>query len=761
MRVVIVEDHPMIRDILIMALRTGADYRIDGYATGQDGIQACIEGADVAVFDHHLPDMTGTDAIKRLRADPRTAHLPVIVVTGEHDTATRLNAIRAGATEFLTKPVDIEEFRLRVSNLLALHKAQKSAQDRGDLLETLIAGSEAAIAVADATAPDRRLLHVSDAMMALFGQGVLAPDTSALTLLDLASEEQDQRNGLRDALQSCTEGRFTLQFAQGGDAADRFWSELNIHPVPGARSDARYLVISHKDISTEMQMRDDLTRVEARLSDIASISQAWFFELDERLRLAYVSEGMAQAFGVQPEAVAGFHVDQLGVRTKDHSGNAQSISALLQAAGPRQVHELLSFKLPDGTLRAVQVSMVPFTNAQGKFSGYRGYAGDVSALAEARDQAQRASRMKSAFLTTISHEMRTPLTAILGLTDVMLQATPESMYSASDAEDGHLAQIAQAAQELTQVLGDVLDVAQMEDGPLTINPSAFDMAVLWDHALAPYHDLACQKGLMLQARITGAHAATRMGDAERVAQILRHVVSNAVKFTDAGHVTLDLDLSAPNQIRIHVRDTGIGIAADKLDSVFDPFRQLDDRMERRFGGQGVGLAIARWLAHSMQGQITLESEEGVGTLARITLPLPQVQDARAQDAAPILDLAGRTVLVTDDSAANRQILKLMLCKLDAQVTLCEDAAAALQVWDDQKFDLLLLDINMPNMTGTELIREIRRREAAQSGRPVPALAVTANAQPDQVRDYLAAGFDGCLAKPFTSGRLLDQISQIV
>ncbi len=751
MRIIIAEDHAMIRDILIMALRRGSGYQVEGYSTAQESIEACLDRADLAIFDHRLPDLTGIEALAKLRADPRTADLPIIVITGEHDTATRMEAISAGATEFLTKPVDIEEFRLRVRNLLALQQALKSAKDKRDLLETLISRSDAAIAVADATGSGRELLYLSEALKQLLqGLGVSQPET-AFDILAGPDAQSGQQSQLVQALEQCRNGSFA--FAHAPVDAPLCWHEITVQAVPAEGAEARFLVIGCKDISRMMEMRADLTRVQDRLTDIARMSGVWFFELDEQLCLSYVSDGMAKAFAITPDQVLGRHVDTLGVRLKDSPSGKVPLSMALQQAGEKALHALLSFKLPDGSLRAVQVSMAPFQTAEGVFAGFRGYGGDVSALAEARDQAQRASQAKSAFLATLSHELRTPLTAILGMADLLEQDN----HSGKGIE--HLAHIRKAATELGEVLGDALDVARMEDGPLQLNPSPFDIAPVLDEAVRPHRILAERRGLELALEVTGDLSGQRIGDGERLGQVIRHLLSNAVKFTLAGRVLIAVDLSSREQIVITVSDTGIGIAQDQIARAFEPFQQLDDSVARRFAGQGVGLSIAHWLVGSMQGRLDLTSTEGEGTTVTVTLPVAKVV---AQRSAPdCASLEGRSVLVTDDSAANRRILDMMLRKLDANVTLCEDGASTLQLLPTQNFDMLLLDINMPEMDGVELMRQIRKREASLGMTPVPAMAVTANAMPDQVRTYLEAGFNDCLSKPFTLNRLQEKLCKLV
>jgi PAS domain S-box-containing protein len=751
MRIVIVEDHAMIRDILVFALRNTVDYQVEGCSTAEAGMAACLNGADLAVFDHRLPDMTGTEAVTQLRADIRTKHLPIIVVTGEDDTATRMNAIRAGATEFLTKPVNIDEFKLRVRNLLDLHQARKTADDRGDLLETLIASSDAAIAVADAQQPSLDLLYVSTALESMLGlEKTDLNGLKAETLVSIAEHgaEYDQ---LIQALRDRQAGRFVLRLSPS--TGQPFWNAITLQPVPEPGPKARFLVISHQNVSDMVEMRADLNRVEGRLSDIARISGAWFFEIDPTLCLSYVSDAMARALFVEPNALLGRHIDSLDAQISRGPNRSNStLSVVLRSSQSARVEELLTIKRPDGTNLSVQISLAAFNDEAGQFAGYRGYAGDVSALAAARDQLEHANRAKSAFLATMSHEMRTPLTAILGMAELLGKSNPAS------AQAEHLGQITTAAHELTEVLGDLLDVARLDDGPMQLNPVPFDLAQAWGNVIATHRRLAGEKGVLLDVHVTGDSQQQRRGDANCLSQTLRHLLSNAVKFTSQGTIRASLDLREQDRVLIEIADTGIGMPANQIARAFEPFCQLDNGMARQFGGRGVGLSIARWLVQSMHGSLTLQSEPGQGTIATLILPLP-VAEARTNTGLS-LDLTGREVLVTDDSAANRRLLELMLRNMKANVTLCADGPAALDAWSVRSYDLLLFDINMPQMAGTELIREIRKRETQAHRPPVKALAVTANAMPDQVRDYLAAGFDGCLSKPFTSDKLKAIIHQV-
>lgn len=754
MRIIIVEDNAMILQMLSTALRMVPGYEVVACDTAAAGLEACNASADLAIFDFRLPDMTGADAIARLRAQPQTQHLPIIVITGDNDRRTRLEAIRAGATDFLEKPINIDELRLRVRNLLALQEAQKQAQERQALLETLIAASGANIAVLDAKLDAMPILYMSDSYRNALGQGASPMIGDAASDLWQAIPTCEARANLEAALSERSAGRFVVAATAACGRVGRHWAEIMLRPVPQPGMAARYLVVTQRDVTDLMQMRQAHERLSARLADIARISSIWFFEVDEALNLSYVSDAMASALEMKPAQVQGSPVAQLSVRVGGGDKAGQPVVSLFAAPHRRIDNEMVSFHLPNGALRAVQISAVPFFDDEGQFAGYRGHASDVSAIARDRDMAARASRAKSAFLAAISHEMRTPLTAIIGMTEVLAQEVPGA------AQSEHLRTITEAATNLADVLADVLDVASIEQGQLCLRSAPFDLVDGMVNVAEHSRQQAQGKGLRFDLKIEGEHRGLRLGDGGRLRQIVQALLSNAVKFTQDGAVSLKLDLTSAGLVRLVIHDTGIGMCQEDLAVLFQPFVQADDGIARRYEGAGLGLSLARWLVDAMAGSLDIRSAQGQGTTATVSLPLPLVAPHAEATELP-LDLSGRRVLIADDNRTNRKILEVMVRNLGAELTLCEDGPQAFAQWQSEDFDLLLLDINMPGMAGTEVMRAIRADETARGLSPVPSLAITANARPEQVEEYLRIGFSGCVSKPFTGARLAANLREQV
>ncbi len=377
-------------------------------------------------------------------------------------------------------------------------------------------------------------------------------------------------------------------------------------------------------------------------------------------------------------------------------------------------------------------------------------------LAEARDAAEAASEAKSAFLATMSHEIRTPLNGVLGMTQAM------SMDQLSEAQRERLEVVRESAVALLALLNDVLDLSKIEAGKLDMESIESDLGEVMRGAHQAFTALANKKGLSF-ALDTVAAEGVYLGDPTRVRQILYNLLSNAVKFTEQGEIRVKAVL-ADNGLTITVTDTGPGIAPEKIPLLFSKFTQVDASTTRRYGGTGLGLAICQQLAELMGGGIVLDSRIGEGTCFTVTLPLPRVGEARgpAVLVAPRHSAVERplNVLAAEDNTVNQLVLKTLLHHVGVSPVVVADGAAALEAWESQTWDLVLMDVQMPVLDGVAATRAIRAREA-ETGRPrTPIIALSANAMSHQVASYLAAGMDGHLAKPIEIARLFEMVQAI-
>jgi two-component system CheB/CheR fusion protein len=514
------------------------------------------------------------------------------------------------------------------------------------------------------------------------------------------------------------------------------------------------------------------------LAAIVEQSEEAIFTVGLDQRITSWNLGAEQLFGWRPDAAVGRALDTLFA--PDAGTRERQVARLLATRPPDRVE---TTALPGSTPPVpVVVSCSPLVGDDGAQIGHIVIVRDITArkrteqeMQQARERAEAGSRAKTEFLATMSHELRTPLNGILGMAG-LLGATP-----LTDEQRESIDIIQSSGEALLQVINDVLDLSRIEAGHVEVEAIEFELRQVIADSLRAFAAQAQRRQLAVTSAVARGVPERVVGDPGRLRQVLVNLVGNAVKFTERGTVTVEVDRvdDGADGIELHalVRDTGIGIPAEKLAMIFEAFTQADSSMSRRYGGTGLGLAITGRLVGLMGGRVWAESELGRGSTFHFTVRLGKATGERPVVAPAAATPAPRAlrVLVAEDNTVNQHVARRMLEKLGHSVMVVASGRAALDSVEAEVFDVVFMDVEMPDMDGLEATRALRTIEAEvrsgrqapkpdssyAAGRRIPIIALTAHAMTMHQEQCLAAGMDDYVSKPVNPTALAAAIARVV
>ena len=493
--------------------------------------------------------------------------------------------------------------------------------------------------------------------------------------------------------------------------------------------------------------------------DCAPSALAFF---DRSGRMVFWNNGYAEILGAYGlTAVKGMRFGVM-IDAAASQGLPDEIADMARLASTARERQSENFALPDGRWFQAQIGPSRDGGFVALLTEITEQLESTRREASARLLAEAASRAKSEFLANMSHEIRTPLNGVLGMVQVM------GRHRLDRKQRERLEVIGAAGQSLLSVLNGVLDISKIEAGKLELEVHPFDLLETVTQSTAAHANLASQKDVGFDLDVAEDARGGWLGDGARIGQVLANLVSNAVKFTAAGRISVHVALAADGGLSFAVTDTGLGIPAEKLEAIFEKFTQVDASTTRRFGGTGLGLTICREYVELMGGALDVASHEGVGSSFTFTLPLtraataaPAGRDAVAEASRFTENTDRLRVLAAEDNPVNRLILQALMEPLGADMTLTEDGREAVEAYGVGRFDVILMDIQMPGMNGVEAAARIRGIERETGAARTPIIALTANVMRHQIDEYRQAGMDAFVAKPIDAMALVGAIESVL
>ena len=805
-KVLLVEDEPGDAGLIkrMLAYSTVTNFEVTWVETLAAARGELSRGStDLVLLDLSLPDAQGLETLKGVISEGNK--LPVVVLTGNDDHKFALDVLGQGAQDYLVKGNFNEEVLYRsLRYALIRTQTEKALRDSEEKFRQMADNMGEVFWLR--SADNQRVLYVNPAFEKIWGRSSeeLYNDPGAFT----KSIHPDDMHQVETEFIEYTQGKpFNLEYRIiRPDGEERcIWARS--FPI----KDAEGQITGHTGIAADITERKDAERElkinEERFRRVFDEGPLGMALMDLEARFFMINDETCNILGYTREELMHVNIIEL-IHPDDHAVYDQQIKEFLQGkeskiqkefclvrkdGGHIWVSVTLTVIMADNDLPLYYLAMLEDITERievmNKLSEHTAEMELINLqLENARDEANEASKAKSDFLSVMSHEIRTPMNSIIGMAE-LLADTP-----LNEEQKGYIDIFKESGETLLGLINDILDLAKIESGRLELNNEQFELKDMIEKTIRLLRMRAKEKEIELNCTINSEVPDRVIGDADRLRQVLINLIGNAIKFTDSGEVELIVEPCATQdgiecdddagikKLLFSVKDTGMGIPIDRQEAIFDEFTQADSSSTRKHGGTGLGLSISKRIVEKMQGEIWAESMLGLGSTFSFTMVFekaPELMELEANSASTTSSgsqsvdrekakpggadsttaTTGLDILMAEDNADNRLLVQAFLKKTSHRLTIVENGAEAVQAIKANKYDLVLMDIQMPVMDGYTATKEIRTWEQAEGRDATPVIALTAHALNEDIQKSLDAGCDEHLTKPIKKSLLLETISK--
>jgi PAS domain S-box-containing protein len=578
---------------------------------------------------------------------------------------------------------------------------------------------------------------------------------------------EDNQRLLDDRYRAAFRGErqhFEMQIDLDGKEA---WLELHINPIQLTGGVIEEVSGIARNITNRKLAQLNLERSEEKFRGIFENLQDIYVRVDRQGRVTMISPSVFKRSGYTPDEVMGqnaldFFVDPTVIR--------QALYKLVRTRSVRNFEATLRRK--DGTERQFMFNMLLLKDEDGRYSVVAALARDITELkrqatelVKAKEEAERSLKVKERFLANMSHEIRTPMNGVIGMVDLLNDTT------LNDEQRDYVRTIRRSSETLLNILNDILDLSKIEAGKMVLHEAPATLSEVFEKLIALFGQQANAKQNKLFYTLAPDLPRYVIVDQTRLLQILSNLTSNALKFTENGIVEVAASLVSKrgkfNRIRVEVRDSGIGISPENIKLLFNSFSQVDTSSRKSFGGTGLGLSISKELAHLMKGEVGVESTVGLGSTFWFTVELKETAISPTQSPQELANDQKVTdfftdytpvILLVDDNAVNRKVASEILRKAGCDVTTASSGPEAIEAVGLRAFDVIFMDIQMPDMDGVETTRFLRQQ---YPGQLPPIVAMTAYSMREDRERFLSQGMDDYLPKPIRAQGLIAKVNELV